>query len=99
MRQHKNITFSIPDDLKVNLAAHVSKRGMSRFISEAIRKALEEENLKKEQELDMAYEAANQDSDRLETLRDWNALDDTSDLADEDENWDWLRNSNESREN
>ncbi len=38
---------------------------MSRFILEAIRKALKEEKLKKEEELD----AANQDSDRLETQK------------------------------
>lgn len=89
--KHKNITFSIPDDLKAHLYAHVNKRGLSRFISDAIRKALEEENVKKEQELDAAYEAASQDPDRLETLRDWNTLDDVSDLIKEDEDWDWLR--------
>lgn len=93
--RHQNITFSIPDDLKACLQAHVSNRGMSRFISNAIHKALEEEKLNREQELDAAYEAANHDSDRLETLRDWNILDDVSDLIDDDEDWDWLRNSNE----
>jgi hypothetical protein len=92
--KHKNITFSIPEDLKASLLAHVSKRGMSRFISNAICKALKEEEFTKEQALDAAYEAANQDSDRLETLRDWDALDDVSDLI-EGEDWDWLRDSNE----
>lgn len=92
--RHKNITFSIPDDLRMNLYAHASKRGISHFISNAIRKALEEETTKKEQELDTAYEAANQDSDRLETLRDWNVLDDVSDLNSE-EDWGWLRDSTE----
>lgn len=90
--RHQNITFSIPDDLKVSLQAHVSNRGMSRFISSAIRKALEEDELKQEQELDAAYEAANHDSERLETLHDWNKLDDVSDLID-DEDWDWLRDN------
>lgn len=89
---HKNLTFSIPDDLKTCLHAHVSKRGVSRFITSAIRKALEEEELKKERELDAAYEAANLDSDRLETLRDWDTLDDVSDLMD-DEDWSWLKDS------
>lgn len=89
---HTNITFSIPEDLKATLRAHVSSRGMSQFISEAIRKALEEEEHKKTQELDAAYEAANQDADRLETLRDWNTLDDTSDLTGDDEEWNWLKN-------
>ena len=92
--RHQNMTFSIPEDLKATLHLHVGNRKMSRFISAAIHKALEEEGLKREQELDAAYEASNQDSDRLDSLRDWNALDDVSDLIDEDEDWDWLRNSN-----
>ena len=95
--RHKNITFSIPEDLKAALYTHVSKRGMSRFISNAIRKVLEEEESKKEQELDEAYEAANQDSDRLEILRDWSAVDDVSDLTDED--WGWLRDSKKMEKN
>jgi hypothetical protein len=90
--RHKNLTFSIPEDLKTILLAHVNKRGMSRFISAAIRKALEEEELQRERELDAAYQAANKDSDRLETLRDWNSSDDVSDLI-EDEDWDWLKTS------
>ncbi len=94
--RHKNVTFSIPDDLKSILYAHVRKRGMSRFISNAIRKALEEEKAIKEKELDAAYEAANQDSDRLEVLQEWNAVDDLKDLND-DEDWSWLRNSSEKK--
>ncbi len=90
--RHQNITFSIPDDLKASLLGHVSSRGMSRFISSAIRKALEDEKNQKEKELDAAYEAANKDSDRLETIQDWSAIDDVSDLAN-DEDWDWLRSS------
>lgn len=89
---HRNITFSIPEDLKASLLAHVDKRGMSRFISNAIRKALEEDELKKTKDLDAAYEAANQDQERVDTIREWDTLDDTSDLID-DENWDWLRKS------
>lgn len=93
--KHQNITFSIPSDLKAYLHAHVSKRGISRFISAAIRKALEEEEAEREQELDAAYESANQDSERLETLKDWNSLDEVSDIAsDDDEDWSWLRSSN-----
>jgi len=90
--KHQNVTFSIPEDLKATLLAHVDKRGMSRFISAAIRKALEEEKRKKEKALDAAYEAANQDPDRIETMRDWDTSDDVSDLID-DEDWSWLRNS------
>src|ERR1700722_19366576 len=92
LMRHKNLTFSIPEDLKAHLHVHVSKRGVSRFITSAIRKALEDEELKREQELDAAYEAANQDSDRLETIRDWDTLDDVSDLSN-DEDWSWLKDS------
>ncbi len=90
--KHKNITFSIPEDLKAHLLAHVDKRGMSRFISSAIRKALEDEERKKESELDAAYEEANQDMDRLDALRDWDTTGDIKDFVD-DEDWSWLRNS------
>jgi hypothetical protein len=53
--------------------------------------------LKKKQELDAAYEAANQDLDRVETIRDWDALNDVNDLINNDEDWDWLRNSSRNR--
>lgn len=90
--RHQNITFSIPEDLKATLHARVGKRGMSQFISKAIRKALEDEQLKKERELDAAYEAASRDEDRLEILRDWEALD-YFDQADNHEDWSWLKKS------
>lgn len=89
--KHQNITFSIPDDLKSCLFARVGNRGRSRFISDAIRKALKEEESTMEQELDAAYESASLDSDRIEILRDWDALDNVGDLIDDDENWDWLK--------
>ena len=95
--RHQNITFSIPEDLKSNLQAHVGKRGMSQFISSAIFKALKEEEAKREIELDLAYEAANQDLDRIETLQSWNTLDDITDLIDKDEDWAWLKNPKEKR--
>lgn len=87
--KHKNITFSIPEDLKAMLYAYTNRRGLSRFISEAIRRALEEEKFAKEKELDAAYEAANQDPSRLKTLENWNVIDDINDLN-TDEDWDWL---------
>jgi hypothetical protein len=76
---------------------HVSKREMSKFISNAIRKALKEEKLKNEENLDAAYEAASRDTDHLETLQDWDALDDVSDLMKEEENWEWLKKSSDNR--
>ena len=95
--RHTNLTFSIPADLKAVLYAHVNKRGMSKFITHAISKALEEEKLKNEENLDAAYEAASRDADRLEVLQDWNTLDDVSDLGIENENWDWLKKSKENK--
>ena len=62
-----------------------------RVISNAIRKSLEEKAAIQEEVLDAAYEAANQDSNRVETIREWEALDDISDLIDENEDWNWLR--------
>lgn len=88
--RHQNITFSIPEDLKAVLLTYVDKRGMSRFISNAIREALEQENHQKEVELDAAYKAANQDRDRKKALKDWNLADDLSDLNN-DEDWSWLK--------
>ncbi len=89
--RHKNMTISIPDDLILSLHSEISKRGISRFISEAIRKALREKEIEEERTLDAAYEAANKDADRLETIKDWDALSDVSDLND-DEDWEWLKN-------
>lgn len=88
--KHKNMTFSIPDDLIQLLHINIAKRSVSRFISEAVRKALKEKEIQEEKELDAAYEAAYKDSDRLEVLRDWDSVDDTSDLKD-DEDWEWLK--------
>lgn len=89
--RHENLTFSIPADLKMNLQTHVAARGVSKFISDAIRKALEKEKLKSETSLDEAYAAANKDVDRLETLQKCNQLDNFNDLIEDDENWDWLK--------
>lgn len=88
--KHQNITFSIPEDLKAYLQTHVRSRSRSRFISTAIRKALDEEKFKKEKDLDAAYEAANSDVDRLEVLKDWDFIDDVYDLVDDEEDWSWL---------
>lgn len=49
-------------------------------------------SISEEQTLDAAYEEASQDSDRLEVIRDWDSIDDVSDLIEEDENWNWLKN-------
>lgn len=91
--KHENMTFSIPHDLKVALHSRIRKRGVSKFVSEAIRKSLEEEESEIEKELDAAYEAANHDLDRIETLQEWNRLDDVMDLHDQEDDWEWLKKS------
>ena len=89
--RHTNMTFSIPEDLKAVLYSTVGRTNISRFISNAVRKSLEEEALQKEKNLDLAYEAANQDEDRLKTILEWNALDTENDIFDKNENWEWLK--------
>ena len=89
--KHKNMTFSIPDDLQSLMRQKIGNRGFSQFISEAIRTALIEKEIQDEKILDAAYLSANKDLDRLETLKDWDSVDDVSDLVD-DEDWEWLKN-------
>ncbi len=74
--EHKNMTFSIPVDLLGLLHANIGKRDISRFISESILKALKEKEIQEEKALDAAYEAANNDPDRLEVIKDWDSLND-----------------------
>lgn len=66
-----NVTFSLPADLNSQLHRHVGKRGLSRFVSEAIQKALDE----KRDLLRKAYIEARNDPDRIETINDWKVLD------------------------
>ena len=63
----KNITLSIPVDLVELLRTRVEKRELSKFVTKALERALQEEA----ENLKMAYKSANEDPDRLETLRDW----------------------------
>ena len=93
--KHQNITFSIPEDLKAKLQVHVRKGQLSPYISKAIFKALREEELKIEKDLDAAYEAASLDFDRLKVLKECNKIDDVADLSREDEDWTWLKNTTE----
>jgi hypothetical protein len=66
-----NVTFSIPENINFLLHSLVEKRGLSRFVSETLERALRE----KQQSLKAAYVAANQDLDRKSTIEDWNSLD------------------------
>ena len=52
------------------LHAFVEKRGFSKFVTSAIRRALGEKN-----SLKAAYREAEEDQDAKETMDDWTALD------------------------
>ncbi|MCX5921727.1 MAG: hypothetical protein NTX86_00120 [Candidatus Dependentiae bacterium] len=70
----KNITFSLPIELVSLLQASVGKRELSKFATQAIKKALEEKN----KSLKSAYAAANEDPDRIRAIKDWESLDSES---------------------
>lgn len=65
------VTFSIPQDVNDLLHSVVKKRGLSQFVTKAIRSALEEE----QEQLRLAYEMANNDPDRQQTIDEWKFLD------------------------
>lgn len=71
-----HVTFSIPENINILLHTFVEKRGLSKFVTKAIEKALEEEK----NMLKAAYTEAENDPDLKETMDDWAALD--------GENWD-----------
>jgi hypothetical protein len=71
-----NVTFSIPESTNALLHSFVEKRGLSKFVTKAIEKALEIEK----NNLKAAFKEAENDPDLKETMDDWAALD--------GENWD-----------
>ena len=66
-----NVTFSIPKNVNVLLHSFIEKRGLSKFVTKAIEKALEEER----SHLKAAFKEAENDPDLKETMADWAALD------------------------
>ncbi len=66
-----HVTFSIPTEVNILLHTKVERRMLSQFVSNAIKKALDEEG----ESLRAAYAAANDDPDRNEVIQDWDALD------------------------
>lgn len=66
-----NVTFSIPENINVLLHTFVEKRGLSRFVSMAIEKALEEEK----RILKAAFKEAEEDPDTKKIISDWSELD------------------------
>lgn len=65
-----NVTFSIPAELNNLLHSMVERRGLSRFVAQALENALSE----KKNALKEAYAQANKDPDRLKTINEWEAL-------------------------
>jgi F0F1-type ATP synthase membrane subunit b/b' len=70
-RKNINVTFSIPENINMLLHSFVEKRGLSKFVTKAIEKALEEER----NNLKAAFKDAENDPDLKETMADWAALD------------------------
>lgn len=66
-----NVTFSIPENINILLHTFVEKRGLSKFVTKAIEKALEDEK----NALRKAFKEAETDPDVQETMADWAALD------------------------
>jgi len=83
--KHENITLSFPEDLNALLHLRIARRGISKYVAEAVRKALEEDKKKTVRDLEAAYEAANQDLDRLKAIEEWSSLD----QSEEADNWEW----------
>lgn len=65
--RHQHMTISIPENVKRDLYLHIKKRGISRFITEAI-----EEKLKiKKLSLEEQYKAAAKDESRNKEFKEW----------------------------
>ncbi len=66
-----NVTFSLPKETVDLMQGLIGRRKLSSFVSEALKKALEE----KVEELRNAYIEANTDPDRQETIKAWSKID------------------------
>lgn len=69
MRQQlfKNLTFSLPIEISLELHSLIKRREMSRFVADAIRVQLET----KKQNLRNAYIEANVDPGQVDAKEDW----------------------------
>jgi hypothetical protein len=65
--RHEHMTISIPENVKRDLYLHIKKRGISRFITEAI---IEKLNIKK-LSLEDQYKAAAKDEERNNEFKEW----------------------------
>lgn len=70
LRQHRNMTLSLPDDVIQELHLFVKKRGISRFVEEAIVEKLKAQKLSLEQQ----YKEAAQDEERNQIFAEWEQM-------------------------
>lgn len=73
--KHANITLSFPSDIRKRLLVKTSNRGISKYVVAAVKKALDEDELRELQELEKAYEEAGKDPDRKKTIEEWEKID------------------------
>ncbi|MBA2727845.1 MAG: hypothetical protein H0U49_06710 [Parachlamydiaceae bacterium] len=83
MKHTVNVTLSLSPTLVARLHHCLPKRQISRFKTEALNKALDELQQKKEGDLESAYAKAFADEDRIESVE-WNECDEN-----QIENWEW----------
>ena len=84
-QKHENITLSFPHDLSVLLRTRVPSRGISSYVANAVRQALEKESMEETKRLEAAYEKANKDRLRQKVIKEMKALDGLDDV----EGWEW----------
>ncbi len=65
--KHENMTISIPQDVKQELYRYIQKRGISRFITEAVIEKLKAKKLSLEEQ----YRLAAQDEERNQEFKEW----------------------------
>ncbi len=66
-----SVTFSIPVELNNMLHSMIDRRKLSRFVAQTLEQAL----MEKKHALKEAYMQASQDTDRLKTIKEWEAID------------------------
>ncbi len=79
--KHRNITLSLPQELISELHLFVQKRGISRFVEEAITEKLETKKSSHEQQ----YKEAALDEERNKIFAEWDTL--ASEGLDEQNGW------------
>lgn len=65
--KHEHMTISIPENIKRELYLYVEKRGISRFITDAVTEKLKNKKLSLEEQ----YRLAAQDEERNREFKNW----------------------------